>query len=79
MRAPVVEEGLGPNETPSTVSAHLPRSGRGESPEEPTELELGLLAAPDCRRADEKSFGRQDHLFLAVALAWASPSGGSLQ
>ncbi|MDI1445040.1 OmpA family protein [Polyangium sp. 6x1] len=42
----VIEEGLGPNETPSTVSAHLPRSGRGASPEEPTELELVFSPRP---------------------------------
>ncbi|MDI3283613.1 OmpA family protein [Polyangium sp. 15x6] len=42
----VIEEGLGPNETPSTVSARLPRSGRGESPEEPTELELVFSPRP---------------------------------
>ncbi|MDC0739864.1 OmpA family protein [Polyangium mundeleinium] len=42
----VVEEGLGPNETPSTVSAHLPRSGRGASPEEATELELVFSPRP---------------------------------
>ena len=42
----VIEEGLGPNQTPSTVSAHLPRSGRGASPEEPTELELVFSPRP---------------------------------
>jgi len=42
----VVEEGLGPNETPATVSALLPRSGRGEGPEEPTELELVFSPRP---------------------------------
>ncbi|MDI1478072.1 OmpA family protein [Polyangium sp. y55x31] len=42
----VIEEGLGPNETPSTVSARLPRSGRADSPEEPTELELVFSPRP---------------------------------
>lgn len=42
----VVEEGLGPNETPSTVSAMLPRSGRAEGLEEPTELELVFSPQP---------------------------------
>jgi outer membrane protein OmpA-like peptidoglycan-associated protein len=42
----VVEEGLGANETPATVSALLPRSGRGDGPEEPTELELVFSPRP---------------------------------
>jgi len=42
----VVEEGLGPNDTPSTVSALLPRSGRADSPEDPTELELVFSPRP---------------------------------
>lgn len=42
----VVEQGLGPNDTPSTVSAMLPRSGRAEAPEQPTELELVFSPQP---------------------------------
>ncbi len=42
----VVEQGLGPNDTPSTVSAMLPRSGRAEGLEEPTELELVFSPRP---------------------------------
>ncbi|HRI65477.1 MAG TPA: OmpA family protein, partial [Polyangium sp.] len=42
----VVEQGLGPNDTPSTVSAMLPRSGRGLNTEEPTELELVFSPRP---------------------------------
>lgn len=42
----VVEQGLGANETPATVSALLPRSGRGEGPEEPTEIELVFSPRP---------------------------------
>ncbi|MDC0678930.1 OmpA family protein [Sorangium atrum] len=44
----VVEQNLGPNETPSTVSALLPRSGQASGPEEPTELEL--VFSPAARR-----------------------------
>ena len=42
----VVEQGLGPNDTPSTVSALLPRSGRAEGLDEPTELELVFSPRP---------------------------------
>lgn len=42
----VVEQGLGPNDTPSTVSAMLPRSGRGLGLEEPTEVELVFSPKP---------------------------------
>jgi len=42
----VVEQGLGPNDTPSTVSAMLPRSGRGAGLEEPTEVELVFSPKP---------------------------------
>lgn len=42
----VIEQGLGANETPATVSALLPRSGRGDGPEEPTELELVFSPKP---------------------------------
>lgn len=42
----VVEEGLGPNDTPSTVSAMLPRSGRSADLQEPTELELVFSPRP---------------------------------
>lgn len=42
----VVEQGLGPTDTPSTVSAMLPRSGRGAGLEEPTELELVFSPQP---------------------------------
>jgi len=42
----VVEQGLGPNDTPSTVSAMLPRSGRADGLEEPTELELVFSPRP---------------------------------
>lgn len=42
----VVEQGLGPSDTPSTVSAMLPRSGRGAGLEEPTELELVFSPRP---------------------------------
>lgn len=44
----VVEQNLGPNETPSTVSALLPRSGQASGPEEPTEIEL--VFSPAARR-----------------------------
>ncbi|WP_437566865.1 OmpA family protein [Sorangium sp. So ce542] len=36
----VVEQDLGPNDTPSTVSALLPRSGQASGPEDPAEVEL---------------------------------------
>lgn len=42
----VVEQGLGPKDTPSTVSALLPRSGRADGLEEPTELELVFSPRP---------------------------------
>lgn len=42
----VIEQGLGPHETPATVSALLPGSGRGEGPEEATELELVFSPRP---------------------------------
>ncbi len=42
----VVEQGLGPNDTPSTVSAMLPRSGRADGLEEPTEVELVFSPRP---------------------------------
>jgi hypothetical protein len=44
----VVEQNLGPNETPSTVSALLPRSGQASGPEDPTEIEL--VFSPAARR-----------------------------
>ncbi|WP_437683250.1 OmpA family protein [Sorangium sp. So ce131] len=44
----VVEQNLGPNDTPSTVSALLPRSGQASGPEDPAEVEL--VFSPAARR-----------------------------
>ncbi|WP_437917545.1 hypothetical protein WME73_10910 [Sorangium sp. So ce302] len=44
----VVEQNLGPNEPPSTVSARLPRSEQASGPEDPTAIEL--VFSPAARR-----------------------------
>ncbi|WP_437605534.1 OmpA family protein [Sorangium sp. So ce834] len=44
----VVEQNLGPNDTPSTVSALLPRSEQASGPDDPAEVEL--VFSPAARR-----------------------------